>query len=94
MTPESIQLTKRYVDSYTEYFNDISDNRLLVMSVNPLLVTHGFDEIIALLGDKEGNKIKERTKEILRRGVHELAKGMSELELRNNSNDGCEGKWL
>ena len=60
--------------------------------MNPLLVTRGFGGIIVLLGDKEGKKIKEKVKEFLRRAVHELAKGISELESRNNSNDGCEGK--
>ena len=59
MTADSIELTTRYVDSLNHYFNNISDDRLLAMAVNPLLATRGFDEMIALVGDEEGEKINE-----------------------------------
>ena len=88
----SIELTLIYVDSLINHFNNISDDRLLAMSVNPLQATRGFDEMIALVGDKEGEKIKERAKKLLTRSVHELAKGMLEKELPSNSDAGCEGE--
>ena len=94
MTSDPIELTNRYVDSLSHYFNNISEDRLLAMSVNPLLGTRGFDEMIALVGDEEGKKIKERAKKLLTRSVHELAKGMLEKESLRNSNGGCEGEYL
>ena len=94
MTADSIELTTRYVDSLNHYFNNISDDRLLAMAVNPLLATRGFDEMIALVGDEEGEKIKERAKKLLTQFVHELAKGMLERELPSNSDAGCEGECL
>ena len=65
MTTDSIELTTRYVDSLNHNFNNISDDRVFTVSVNPLLATRGFDEMIALVGDEEGEKIKERAKKLL-----------------------------
>ena len=94
MTSDYIELTTRYVDSLSHYFSNISDNRLLAMSVNPLLEAGGFDEIIALVGDKEGEKIKVRVKKLFTRSVHGLAKGMLGRESPSNSDASCEGECL
>ena len=66
MTDSSIELVKRYVKSYEAYFDHFSHDRLLAMAVNPLLVTQGFEDMIALMGDGSGNKIVETAKKLLR----------------------------
>ena len=80
MSTDSRELTSRYVNSYDEYFTNIHDDRLLAMSINPLLATRGLDDIIALLGDEHGTRFKEKTHNLLTRSIHKLAQKMLEKQ--------------
>lgn len=55
LSSDSIQLRKRCVDSFNEYFNVISDDGILAMIVNPLLLCRGLPDLEACW-DSEGGK--------------------------------------
>ena len=65
MTADSIQLVQRCRNSFEEYFKEIPDDRLIAFAVNPLLATLGFADIIELLDNGEGEKLKERAMKLL-----------------------------
>lgn len=65
MTLDSIELKDRYIRSIDEYFNQVNDDRLLAMIVNPLLATKGFQEVIALSDEGVGDQLLERAKKLL-----------------------------
>ena len=91
MTPNSIELIGKCVKSFYEYFNKIPDDRLLAMTVNPLLCTHGFPYIIDLL-DEEGVALQNRAKWLLEKNVRNVlqAKGRSTQSEADNK----DGKQL
>ena len=87
-TPDSIELTKRYVASFKEYFDDIPADRLRAMSVNPLLVTRGFEDIFALLGESDGKKLMEMAKDLLTTSILNVSRLMLENESQANDTRG------
>ena len=70
MTAHSIELIRRLCYSYDEYFPKVTDDRLLAMTVNPVMATKGFDDIVKLLADDgSGEVLKARAKALLKQYI-------------------------
>ncbi len=95
MSEHAAELRKRYVRAYNEYFNDIPDARLLAMIINPLLATHGFDEIEFLLDDQDAAEaLKERAKKLLKDRLMKYRPPTGEKEVESEDEDAStEGEW-
>ena len=66
MTSASRSLVQRHRKSLNEYFEEIPDDRLLAMAVNPFLATRGCKDILAIKGQVEGGKLISRMKSLLK----------------------------
>ena len=77
MTSASRSLVQRHRKSLNEYFEEIPDDRLLAMAVNPFLATRGCKDILAIKGQVEGGKLISRMKSLLK---VEVEKFVSKLE--------------
>ena len=75
MTSDSIKLIERYESSLGEYFGKVTDDRLVAMSINPLLATLGFEDITALLLE-DGKVLVKRARDLLAKSIVEIANGM------------------
>ena len=71
LNKDAIELARRHKEAYNEYFGKIPEESLLAFMLNPLLVTKGSAEIIALMGSDNGNEIIKDAKRVL---VKELKK--------------------
>ena len=71
LNKDAIELARRHEEAYNEYFGKIPEESLLAFMLNPLLVTKGSAEIIALMGSYNGNEIIKDAKQVL---VKELKK--------------------
>jgi len=76
MTQDSITLIGRYVDSYKEYFEVLRNDRILSMVVNPLLATHGCDDMKALMGRAKGDEFITNAKHLLTKNIKKFTQGM------------------
>ena len=87
MNPDAIEPTKRYVDSFEEYFTTIPDDRLLDTIMNPLLATYGFKfkDMTVLLEDEGGTVIINRAKLILKKAMRKIWKTKLEVDVRKAS---------
>ena len=85
MNPDAIELTKRYVDSFKEYFTNIPDDRLLAAIMNPLLATYGFKDMTVILEDEGGAFITNRAKIIPKKAMHKIWKTKLEADVRKAS---------
>ena len=72
MNLDAIEPTKRYVDSFEEYFTTIPDDRLLATIMNPLLATYGFKDMTVLLEDEGGAVTINRAKMILKKSMRKI----------------------
>ena len=85
MTNHSVELVKRVINSYKEYFKEIPDDRLLAMAVNPVMATKGFGDVVALLdADGAGEKLKLRSVALLEQYVFNIL--VAEEEAREKDN--------
>ena len=71
MDNDAIELVQKYVDSLDEYFENVPDDRLLAMSMNPVLVTRWFKDIEVIMKE-EGLHLLDRAKNLLRKAMKEL----------------------
>lgn len=74
LSSDSIDLISRTQTSYEEYYNHVSDDRLLSFALNPLLATLGSIEIIASLDDDDifgtdGTDLVDKAKTLLQEHV-------------------------
>ena len=84
MTAHSIELIRRLCDSYDEYFPKITDDRLLAMTVNPVMATKGFDDIVKLLADDgSGDVLKARAKALLKQYILNVLRAEERAEERS-----------
>ena len=66
MTAHSTELIQRVCDAYDNYYPKINDDHLLAMTVNPVMATKGFDDVVKLLEDDgSGAALKSRAKALL-----------------------------
>jgi hypothetical protein len=68
MSPDTCTLLSKIGKSFDEYFEQIPDDRLLAMSVNPFLASVGFEDISGLLDD-DGIELKNRAMRLLQKYV-------------------------
>ena len=85
MNLDEIELTKRYVDSFEEYFTTIPDDHLLATIMNPLLATYSFKDMNVLLEDEGGAVIINRAKMILKKAMRKIWKTKLEADVRKAS---------
>lgn len=71
LNKDAIELARRHEEAYNEYFGKIPEESLLAFMLNPLLITNGSEEIVALMGADNGNEIIKDAKRVL---VKELKK--------------------
>ena len=71
MAKHTVELIGRMQSSYLEYFAQISDDPLLHLSINPVLVTIGAIEIQSIM-DMRGTELVAKAKGLLVNRVMEL----------------------
>ena len=76
MTQNSITPVGRYVDSHKEYLTVLCSDRILAVVVNPLLATHGCEDIKALMGKANGDEFINNAKHILKKNIRKFIQGM------------------
>ncbi len=92
MNKHSIELVQKVIKSFDEYFKHIPDDCLLAMSVNPLLVTLGFADILVLLEeDGEGEKLQSRAKKLLQKFVTNVLKAQEKAPKRPTAAEQSDG---
>lgn len=88
MSPDAIELVKRHFRAMVEYFSVIPDDRFLAFSVNPILVTLGVKDIMALR-EEDGQELVDKSKEILEKHLRQITASMA---LGANDADQSKGK--
>ena len=89
LTVASQGLIERIIECQGEYFGELSDDRVISMVLNPILLSRGFDEM-DLLEEGSGTKLLERGKQCLKDILSSLKK-----KTNNRDDDGSaseEGK--
>ena len=74
LSSASIELIKRFLTSYDEYFAQLNPDRLLAMMVHPIMAKHAFAEL-QIMRDDDG-KMFEEAKNILIRCTNKATKKM------------------
>ena len=75
LSPSSIQLITRFIERMEGYFDEIHEDRLLSLVINPLLATFGCNEIKILLPQNgEGKKLVAKAKQLLKDYLRKLMK--------------------
>ena len=84
MAAHSIELIRRLCDNYDEYFPKVQDDRRLAMTVNPVMATKGFDDIVKLLADDgSGEVLKARAKALLKKYILKVLRAKERAEERS-----------
>ena len=79
LSSTTIELISRVRKSFNEYFNEIPDDHLHALAINPLLITCGCADIIALKGEA-GMRLVERAKLLLKKFIQRFAPSAPEAE--------------
>lgn len=93
MAKNTIELIERMQSSYHEYFAEIPDDRLMALSINPVLVTMGAIEIKSFMdidGQAKGSELVAKAKALLLKRVMELMRAKiaeSDVTSSGDSND-------
>ena len=88
LSADSIELRRRCLDSFREYFNDMADDRILAMSLNPVLLDLGLSDLEMLWDDQPGKFVRfvEKAKKLLKAAVEQMIKPEQDLVTVDESN--------
>ena len=80
LSSTTIELISKCRKSFKEYVQEIPDNRLLSLAINPLLATRGCKDIIALKDDAAGKRLVERAMRLFKEYIQKFAPSTTENE--------------